>query len=197
MSAACPTSAAGWHHRDMIPLPTAQEVVRFWREAGPRRWFSKNDAFDADFKSRFEAAHHAAATGALDGWAADAEGALALLVLLDQLPRNAWRGSGHMFATDGKARRIAHAAVEAGLDRQVEAPLRPFFYLPFMHSESPADQALSVELNGQLDDNTKRFALLHQDIVARFGRFPHRNEALGRASTEAERQFLDEGGFSG
>jgi uncharacterized protein (DUF924 family) len=198
MSAASPSFIEpGWHHRGMTSLPTAPDVVRFWREAGPRRWFAKDEAFDAEFKSRFEAAHHAAATGALDGWAADAEGALALLVLLDQLPRNAWRGSGHMFATDGRARRIARAAVEAGLDRQVEAQLRPFFYLPFMHSESAADQALSVQLNSQLDDNTQRFALLHQDIVARFGRFPHRNEALGRESTQAERQFLAEGGFSG
>ena len=83
------------------PLPCAQEVAAFWRDAGPSRWFAKNEAFDAEFKSRFEAAHHAAATGTLDGWASEAEGALALLVLLDQFPRNAWRGSAHMFATDG------------------------------------------------------------------------------------------------
>ena len=181
----------------MNALPTAQDVARFWRDAGPNRWFAKDDAFDAEFKSRFEAAHHAAATGALDPWASDAEGALALLVLLDQFPRNAWRGSGHMFATDGKARAIASAAIDAGLDRQVEPALRPFFYLPFMHSESLADQERSVALNAALDANTQRFAVLHRDIIARFGRFPHRNEVLGRRATAEEQKFLDEGGFTG
>lgn len=181
----------------MTDLPSPDAVTAFWRDAGPRRWFAKDDAFDADFKARFEAAHHLAATGALDHWAADAQGALALMVLLDQLPRNAWRGGGHMFATDGKARAIAQAAIEAGFDQQVEPALRPFFYLPFMHSESLADQERSVELNQALDANTQRFAVLHRDIVKRFGRFPHRNAALGRLSTPEEQRFLDEGGFSG
>ncbi|MDM0013593.1 DUF924 family protein [Variovorax sp. J22P168] len=179
------------------PLPSATDVVRFWHQAGPERWFAKDDAFDADFRSRFETLHHHAATGALDAWAADAEGALALLVLLDQLPRNAWRGSGHMFATDGKARRIAEAAIEAGFDLAVEPALRPFFYLPFMHSESLADQERSVVLTSALDANTRRFAILHRDIVARFGRFPHRNASLGRDTTPEEQQFLDQGGFAG
>ncbi len=181
----------------MNALPSAHDVTTFWRDAGPARWFSKDEAFDADFKSRFETAHHAAATGALDAWAADAEGALALLVLLDQLPRNAWRNSPHMYATDGRARLIARAALAAGLDQQVDAALRPFFYLPFMHSEALADQALSVALNAALDANTQRFAVMHRDIVARFGRFPHRNAALGRDTTPDERKFLDEGGFAG
>ncbi len=181
----------------MNTLPRAPDIVRFWHEAGPQRWFAKDDAFDAEFTSRFEAVHHAAATGALDGWAADAEGALALLILLDQFPRNAWRGSGHMFATDGKARAIASGAIDAGFDRQVAPSLRPFFYLPFMHSESLADQERSVALNAELDADTQRFAVLHRDIVARFGRFPHRNPMLGRSTTPEERQFLDEGGFSG
>ncbi|MDM0069014.1 DUF924 family protein [Variovorax sp. J31P207] len=181
----------------MTELPSPGTVTAFWRAAGPRRWFAKNDAFDADFKARFEAAHHLAATGDLDHWAADAEGALALLVLLDQLPRNAWRGSGHTFATDGKALAVARAAVAAGFDQQVEPALRPFFYLPFMHSEALADQERSVALNRSLDANTQRFAVLHRDIVARFGRFPHRNAALGRTTTAEEQRFLDEGGFTG
>jgi len=109
----------------MTELPSPGAVTAFWREAGPRRWFAKNAAFDADFKTRFEAAHHLAAGGALDHWAADAEGALALLVLLDQLPRNAWRGSGHMFATDGKALAIAPAAVAAGCGSALEPAIRP------------------------------------------------------------------------
>ncbi|MEJ8813275.1 DUF924 family protein [Variovorax ureilyticus] len=181
----------------MNALPTARDVVLFWQEAGPSRWFDKDDAFDAEFKSRFEAAHHAAATGALDGWAVDAEGALALMVLLDQFPRNAWRGSGHMFATDGKALAIARAAIDAGHDRQVDPPLRPFFYLPFMHSEVLADQERSVVLNAELDANTQRFAVLHRDLIARFGRFPHRNRMLGRSTTPEEQAYLDGGGFAG
>lgn len=179
------------------PLPSAHEVATFWRDAGPSRWFAKDEAFDAEFKARFEAAHHAAAAGALDAWAGEAEGALALLVLLDQFPRNAWRGSAHMFATDGKARAMARTAIEAGHDRQVDDVLRPFFYLPFMHSESLADQERSVALNAALDANTQRFAVLHRDIVARFGRFPHRNRMLGRETTPQEQAFLDQGGFAG
>ncbi|MBU1361234.1 MAG: DUF924 family protein [Gammaproteobacteria bacterium] len=181
----------------MTPLPSAQDIVDFWREAGPKRWFAKDDAFDRDFKARFEAAHHAAASGALDAWSDTAEGTLALLVLLDQFPRNSFRGSAQMFAADGLARAIASAAVDAGLDQQVEPALRPFFYLPFMHSESLADQERSVALNAALDENTQRFAVLHRDIVARFGRFPHRNAMLGRSSTPEELKFLAEGGFAG
>jgi uncharacterized protein (DUF924 family) len=198
MSATNPSFAiAVASFRYMSTLPSAQDVVGFWRDAGPDRWFAKDDAFDAAFKSRFEAAHHAAASGTLDHWAADAEGALALLVLLDQFPRNTWRDSGRMYATDAKALAVASAAVDAGLDRQVEPALRPFFYLPFMHSESLADQERSVVLNAELDPNTRRFAVHHRDIIARFGRFPHRNAALGRDTTPEERRFLDEGGFKG
>ena len=111
----------------MKTLPPARDIADFWRHAGPARWFSKSEDFDAEFKTRFEAAHHAAATGALDAWASEAEGALALLVLLDQFPRNAWRGSGHMFATDGKALAVARAAVDAGLDQQIEARIAALF----------------------------------------------------------------------
>jgi len=178
-------------------VPSARDVVGFWSEAGPERWFAKNDAFDADFISRFAEAHQAAARGELDHWAADAQGALALLVLLDQFPRNTWRGNAHMLATDGKALAVAKQAIEAGFDRQCEPVLQRFFYLPFMHSEVLAEQERSVELNAALDDNTQRFAVLHRDIVARFGRFPHRNRMLGRASTPEEQKFLDEGGFAG
>ena len=178
-------------------LPSSHDVARFWRDAGPHRWFKKDPAFDADFKARFEAAHHAGATGALDAWAHDAEGALALLVLLDQFPRNAYRGSGHMFATDGKALATARAAIATGFDQQVEAALRPFFYMPFMHSEAIADQERCVALCAPLTGDTARFAALHRDIIARFGRFPHRNQALGRETTLEEQRFLDEGGFAG
>ena len=178
-------------------LPTARDVASFWRDAGPERWFAKNDAFDAEFGTRFLAVHEAAARGELSHWAKEPEGALALLVLLDQFPRNTFRGQARTFATDAKALAIAHAAIEAGLDQKIDEELRRFFYLPFMHSESLADQERSVELNAALDASTQRFAILHRDIIARFGRFPHRNELLGRTSSAEEQRFLDEGGFAG
>ncbi|CAN7363225.1 DUF924 family protein [Variovorax paradoxus] len=178
-------------------LPTARDIVDFWRQAGPERWFAKNETFDAQFRERFLAAHEAAARGELDHWAQGAEGALALLVLLDQFPRNTWRGNARMLATDAKALAIARQAIEAGLDLKTDEELRRFFYLPFMHSESLDDQQRSVELNAALDANTQRFAVLHRDIIARFGRFPHRNKLLGRTSTAEEQRFLDEGGFAG
>lgn len=182
-------------HSDL--LPTAHDVARFWRDAGPARWFAKDDAFDAAFKSRFEPAHEAAARGALDAWVDTAEGALALLVLLDQFPRNSYRNTARMFATDPQALTVAAAAIAAGLDQQTDSELRPFFYLPFMHSEVLADQERSVALNRALDANTQHFAQVHLDIVARFGRFPHRNQMLGRPSTAEEEAFLAEGGFAG
>ncbi|BEP48505.1 DUF924 family protein [Variovorax sp. V116] len=178
-------------------LPTARDIVGFWRQAGPERWFAKNETFDAQFRERFLAAHEAAARGELDHWAQGAEGALALLVLLDQFPRNTWRGNARMLATDAKALAIARQAIEAGLDLKTDEELRRFFYLPFMHSESLVDQQRSVELNAALDANTQRFAVLHRDIIARFGRFPHRNKLLGRTSSAEEQRFLDEGGFAG
>jgi uncharacterized protein (DUF924 family) len=172
-------------------------VVDFWRAAGPERWFRKDEAFDAEFRARFLAAHEAAAHGALDGWGDSAEGSLALLVLLDQFPRNAFRGTARMYATDAKAREIARAAVARGHDTAVEAQLQGFFCLPFMHSEEPADHERSVALAGALGGDTERFALHHRDVVRRFGRFPHRNALLGRATTPEEQRFLDEGGFGG
>lgn len=181
----------------LADLPPARDIVDFWRNAGPERWFAKNEAFDAEFGGRFLAAHEAAARGDLDHWAHDAEGALALLVLLDQFPRNTWRGNARMLATDAKALAIARQAIESGLDLKAGEDLRRFFYLPFMHSESLDDQQRSVELNAALDANTQRFAVLHRDIIARFGRFPHRNRLLGRASSAEEQRFLDDGGFAG
>ena len=181
---------------------TPHDVLGFWRSAGPEKWFAKNDRFDQAIALRFEPVHHAAARGEYDGWAAGAEGALALLILLDQFPRNLYRGSGHAFATDPKARAIAVQAVANGLDRQIEPLLRPFVYLPFEHSEDIVDQNESMRLFGMLKDETGdaeslRWAQVHWDIIDRFGRFPHRNACLGRATTAEEQAFLDEGGFSG
>lgn len=173
------------------------DVVAFWRDAGPSRWFKKDEAFDQTFRDRFLAAHEAASRGDLDAWQRTAEGALALCILLDQFPRNSFRGSPRMFATDAKAREVARAAVDAGFDTQVDESLRQFFYLPFMHSERIEDQDLCVQLTTRIGEESARYARMHRDIVARFGRFPHRNTVLGRATTPEEQRFLDEGGFSG
>jgi uncharacterized protein (DUF924 family) len=174
------------------------DVVMFWVKAGPKSWFRKSKAFDAQIRERFEALHHAAARGELDGWADTPEGALALLLLLDQFPRNMFRGSPHAFATDPLARKVARAAVDRGFDAEVEPALRQFFYLPFEHSEHLEDQDRGVDLCAQSGDaDLAKWARLHRDIIVRFGRFPHRNGSLGRTTSEAEQSFLDEGGFAG
>ena len=134
-----------------MPLPSPSDVVAFWRDAGPAKWFAKDLAFDAEITARFEAAHHAAARGELAHWAESWEGALALLLLLDQFPRNIWRGSAHAFATDPLARSLARAALTAGHDAATPAELRLFFFLPFEHSEALADQDLCVTLCQALD----------------------------------------------
>lgn len=178
-------------------IPEAAAVLAFWEEAGPARWFRPDPEFDARFRERFLPLHERAAAGALDGWAAEPGGALALALLLDQFPRNAFRGTARMYATDAHARRIAHAALARGLDAEVPEDLRNFLYLPLMHSEDPADHALCVQKTAALGGEPHRYALHHQDIVRRFGRFPHRNAILGRASTNEEERFLAEGGFAG
>ncbi|TWH16849.1 MULTISPECIES: DUF924 family protein [Pseudoxanthomonas] len=176
-------------------MASAGEVVEFWRQAGQQAWFNGGEAFDRQCEARFLQAHLAAARGECEHWLGTAEGALALLILLDQIPRNVFRGSGHAFATDGLARHYALRALQAGHDRQVEPALRAFFYLPLEHSEDPADQDHSVELFTALGDKLYLdYAIAHCEVIARFGRFPHRNRALGRTSTPEEQAWLDAGG---
>lgn len=176
----------------------ANEVIEFWRRAGPARWFAKDAAFDAEFRERFLDAHYRAARRELDHWIDSAEGALALLILLDQFPRNGFHGSAHAYATDPLARYFAERAIAAGFDRRIEPELRRFVYLPFEHSEAIADQNRSVELHRTLPlPDNDAWALQHRDIIRRFGRFPHRNAMLGRQSTVEEQAFLAAGGFSG
>jgi uncharacterized protein (DUF924 family) len=179
------------------PLPVPQDVVQFWRDAGPARWFRRDDGFDAEFRRRFLAAHEAAAAGRLQDWGTTAQGALALVLLLDQFPRNAFRGTPRVYATDALARNAADAAIRAGHDQAVADDLRPFFYLPFAHSEDLRDLERCVELNRTEGGESLRWAQHHRDVVARFGRFPHRNALLGRPSTPDEERFLADGGFSG
>jgi uncharacterized protein (DUF924 family) len=178
---------------DPATPPEAAAVAAFWREAGPKRWFKTDAAFDAEFRAHFLALHEAAARGELDDWGATAEGSLALVLLLDQFPRNCFRESPRTFATDPQARAAADRAIAAGHDRAVSDDLAMFFYLPFMHSEELADQDRSVALCSRLGD--ANHAKRHREIVARFGRFPHRNEILGRESTPEEREHLARGGY--
>ena len=171
------------------------DVVAFWRDAGMGKWFRGGEAFDAECRARWQEAHFAAARRELEHWLDDAEGSLALLILLDQIPRNIFRGSAHAFATDGLALQHARTMVEAGFDRGFEADLRGFVYLPFEHSETMEDQRLSVQLFADVDNAEYRdYAQAHLDVIARFGRFPHRNRALGRINTPEEQAWLDAGG---
>ena len=180
----------------MTAIPN--DVLGFWRQAGPQKWFARNAAFDEACRLKFEPTHHRAARGEYDGWAETPEGALALVLLLDQFPRNLYRGSGHAYATDGKARAIARAATQRGFHRQVDKDLAQFFVLPFEHSEDIADQDEGLALAVELDDaEVLKWVVIHRDIIARFGRFPHRNPMLGRTTTAEEQAFLDDGGFAG
>ena len=173
----------------------AAAVVAFWREAGMAKWFNGGDAFDAECRVHLLDAHFAASRRDYEGWMDTVEGALALILLLDQIPRNVFRGSAHSYATDPLARHCAERAITVGFDAQVDPALRFFFYMPFEHSEAMADQDRAVELFAALGDaNLLGYANAHRDVIARFGRFPHRNAALGRVNTAEEHVWLDAGG---
>jgi len=179
-------------------VASAADVVSFWQKAGPDRWFKKDPAFDDEIRERFLATHEAAAAGQLSDWEQSAQGALALLILLDQFPRNMFRGDARAFATDPLARAIAAGAIIRGFDSQVPKEMRGFFYLPFEHSENLADQERCIAFHKAIDDTEGlKWAEIHADIIRRFGRFPHRNAALGRTTTAEEQAFLDSGGFAG
>ena len=173
------------------------DVLTFWREAGPDKWFTKDLAFDAEIREKFLGTYEAAVAGRLSEWEATAEGALALVIVLDQLSRNMFRGDARTYAADPAARAAAHRSLKRGYDQDVPAGERGFFFLPFMHSEDLADQERCVALYREAGDPDLKYALEHHDIVRRFGRFPHRNVMLGRITTPEEQAFLDGGGFKG
>ena len=179
-------------------MTTPSDVLAFWREAGPDRWYDRDEVFDTAIRTRFLPTYEAAAAGELGDWENSPESALALLIVLDQFPRNMFRDDPRAYAADPLARAVADRAIARGFDQRVDAGERLFFYLPFEHSEDAADQARSVALHRALGDaDSLKWAQLHADIIARFGRFPHRNAVLGRETTPDEQAFLDGGGFKG
>ncbi len=188
-------------------MTTINDVLGFWfaddsqpDQSNPdgrdlKDWFQPGPGFDAEIRRRFLAAWEQAATGALDHWADTAQGALALTVLLDQFPRNMFRGDARAFASDRAALAVAERAIARDFDQEVPKVWRKFFYLPFEHAEDRAAQDRAVALIGALgQEETTRYAVLHRDIIERFGRFPHRNAILGRDSTPEEQAWLDGGG---
>jgi len=181
-----------------MPAHTADDVLAFWFDDATRPgWFVRSEAFDARVRDELGPLHARAARGELDAWSADPRGALALVILLDQAPRNLHRGSPDSFASDAAALRHARAVVDAGHDRGLSEVERVFLYLPFEHSESLADQDRCLDLMSDLPTPMWRdFADRHRRIVARFGRFPHRNAILGRESTPEEVEFLKQPGSS-
>jgi uncharacterized protein (DUF924 family) len=191
----------------MSDQPSARDVLFFWfgpsaeRGTPQKRWFAKGEAFDREVRERFRALHAEAAAGRCAHWKQTAADCLALIVLLDQFPRNMFRGTPRAFATDRLALEAARHAVAQGYDRGMLPVERMFVYLPFEHSEALEDQERACELTRPLDafpetNEAHRYAVLHRDIIARFGRFPHRNAILGRASTPEEMEFLKGPGSS-
>jgi uncharacterized protein (DUF924 family) len=176
---------------------TPAGILAFWRQAGYYRWYRRDDAFDAEIRRRFLQTWQQASAGDLSSWKGSDEGALALVIVLDQFPRNMFRGDIRTYASDARAQEVANRAIERGVDARIDPALREFLYLPLMHSEHLSDQLRCIELSraAGLTESLK-WAEHHADIIRRFGRFPHRNHILGRATTPEEQAFLDEGGFS-
>jgi uncharacterized protein (DUF924 family) len=173
-----------------LNMSAIDDTLRFWFDEHPKDWFVKNTAFDAEIRKRFLALHERAAAGRLEHWAQDPRGCLALVILLDQFPRNMFRGEARAFATDAQARMAARAILERAWDKAMTKSEQLFAYLPFEHSEALADQELACELMKNFDEKQRQYAERHRDIIRRFGRFPHRNDLLGRENTAAEIEFL-------
>ena len=174
------------------------EVLDYWTGAvGEKGWFAGGPELDAEIRAMFADVWQAAHDGGLEHWVDGAAGTLAYLVICDQMSRNMHRGSALAFATDERALAAARKAIEAGWDMAAPEPERMFFYLPFEHSENPADQARSVALMQErlADPEMTLHARAHQEIIRRFGRFPYRNAALGRDSTAEEQDFMANGGY--
>jgi uncharacterized protein (DUF924 family) len=177
---------------------TPADVLAFWRALGPDKWFTRDADVDAAIIHRYLPTFQNAAAGELSDWGDTAKGALALILVLDQFPRNMFRGTARAFAADQLARGAAARAIAHRFDRAFATRERRFFYIPFMHSEDLDDQERCIRLCRDADDpEGATHAEIHADVIRRFGRFPHRNAALGRTTTPDEQAFLDAGGFAG
>lgn len=174
-------------------------IIDFWlHEAGPSKWYLNTNAFDQTIRTRFQPAWETALGGGYLEWGDSALGALGYLILTDQFSRNMFRGDARSFATDPIARQMARRAIAQGFDQAIAEPERQFFFLPFEHSEDLADQNQAVRhISTRMKDNesTLLHAKAHREIIKRFGRFPYRNDALLRQSTDKERNFIDQGGY--
>ncbi|MDX6807016.1 DUF924 family protein [Terrihabitans rhizophilus] len=198
--AASPEAVRGPASQQAVDASEQQiaDLLAFWRDAGAKGlWFEKNEDFDRRFRQGYEDLHFKAAAREFDSWMTSPDGALALLILTDQFPRNSFRGTAQMYATDPLALHYAREAQRLGYMQQVAPELRSFFILPFMHSEELGDQDLCVMLARDLPEATRHHAAEHRRIVHLYGRFPHRNAILLRESTAEEVAFLEQGGFSG
>ena len=176
----------------------AAAIVDFWRLAGPARWFTRDAAFDGALAVRFSEALRLARLGAYDHWGETAEGAVGLVILLDQFSRNIHRGSPLAFAADARALALAKASVGKGYHQRLPAPLAQWLIMPFEHAEDLDAQQRCIALFETMGlHDMVHYAKVHMDIIARFGRFPHRNAVLGRSSRPEELAFLKAGGFAG
>lgn len=169
-----------------------QDILNFWfSEPVEAHWFVRSDDLDAQITQRFSGIYEQAVAGDLSGWKDDAKSALALTIILDQFPRNMFRGSPKAFASDNQALDVAKFALTKAYDQAVDAKARQFFYLPLMHSENLEDQERCVKIYEKLgNDYSLKFAREHHDIIKQFGRFPHRNAVIGRENTQQETEFL-------
>ena len=187
------TATAGAAGKAKAGRATPKSVLDFWfGELTPQQWFEKSDATDTAIKEKFAAIHLALAREVPDIWRRDAAATLALIIVFDQFPRNIYRATPLAFATDGLALREARRAVDSGLDQEVADDRRVFFYMPFEHAENLADQNRSVTLIAALGNEVyTKYAEAHRDVIAEFGRFPHRNAIVGRTSTPAEERYME------
>lgn len=182
----------------MSAIETPDDVIGFWRAAGEKRWWEKNPDFDREIVTRFMPTWEAASRGELASWEASDDGALALIIVLDQFPRNMFRNDPRTHATDDLALAAAERALSKGVDTRIDKEMQQFVYMPFMHSEELKHQERCVDLFRAAGNTFNlKFAQEHAEIIRRFGRFPHRNRILGRETTADEQAFLESGGFSG
>ena len=180
-------------------LHDAEEVVAFWLSAEPEKWFVRNDSFDEEIRRRGGGLHARAVGGELREWESSAIGSLGLILLLDQFSRNLYREDARAWKQDAQALSFSRRMIARGEDMEMDVVRRRWIYMPFMHTEDVMAQREGMVYFGERMDNanTLKYAQIHLDIIERFGRFPHRNEVLGRETTSAEAAYLNEGGFRG